>query len=455
MRNTNKKGFTIVELVIVVAVIAILAAVLIPTFSSIIRKANESKDTQLIKNLNTAIAADVDGDKTMSGALAAAAEFGYDIGKINASATDNEILWDSVNNVFCYLNGGVIEYIAEVEHEVTDKAKFWVIDDEVSTAYSTYLINRTDSKIEALHSLDVTACGPMSVEYNGSAEVSIFTNGGSLTVNSGAVTHYGVGYILTVADSAKSAYVEKGYFASNREEIKAPSAASTTVEEVESKEQLTAALANAEITEIVLTKDIEVEATTTVVDFAVAAGRTVEINLNGHKITSAHNFGSNTNAANNGLFQVKGNLTISGEGSLEFTQSGNNFGWSAMSYVISVEGGELTLNAGVKIVNYGGTNMAYGVDVNSTLGATTLNIEGAAIESTYTAVRLFNNSKTAKVTVNLNKGFVSGGSRDIWAHNPSANAVDANAIVNIADSYTVNKTVQSASSFYGRIYAID
>ncbi len=35
-----KKGFTITELVIVIAVIAILAAVLIPTFSSIIKRAN-------------------------------------------------------------------------------------------------------------------------------------------------------------------------------------------------------------------------------------------------------------------------------------------------------------------------------------------------------------------------------------------------------------------------------
>lgn len=41
MKNT-KKGFTIVELVIVIAVIAILAAVLIPTFSSLIKKANDS-----------------------------------------------------------------------------------------------------------------------------------------------------------------------------------------------------------------------------------------------------------------------------------------------------------------------------------------------------------------------------------------------------------------------------
>ena len=42
----NKKGFTIVELVIVIAVIAILAAVLIPTFSNIISDAKENAAIQ-------------------------------------------------------------------------------------------------------------------------------------------------------------------------------------------------------------------------------------------------------------------------------------------------------------------------------------------------------------------------------------------------------------------------
>lgn len=42
MKKTAKKGFTIVELVIVIAVIAILAAVLIPTFVSLVNKANSS-----------------------------------------------------------------------------------------------------------------------------------------------------------------------------------------------------------------------------------------------------------------------------------------------------------------------------------------------------------------------------------------------------------------------------
>ncbi len=51
MIRNNKKGFTIIELVIVIAVIAILAAVLIPTFSNIIQK---SKDSAMLQELTTA-----------------------------------------------------------------------------------------------------------------------------------------------------------------------------------------------------------------------------------------------------------------------------------------------------------------------------------------------------------------------------------------------------------------
>ncbi len=58
MKNTKKRGFTIVELVIVIAVIAILAAVLIPTFSNVITKANESNALQAARNGWTAYTAD-------------------------------------------------------------------------------------------------------------------------------------------------------------------------------------------------------------------------------------------------------------------------------------------------------------------------------------------------------------------------------------------------------------
>ncbi len=53
MKRNNKKGFTIVELVIVIAVIAILSAVLIPTFGTLITDANQSAAQQKARNAYT------------------------------------------------------------------------------------------------------------------------------------------------------------------------------------------------------------------------------------------------------------------------------------------------------------------------------------------------------------------------------------------------------------------
>ena len=60
MRKNNRKGFTIVELVIVIAVIAVLATVLVPTFGNVIEKANKSKDLQAAKSAYTLYVADID-----------------------------------------------------------------------------------------------------------------------------------------------------------------------------------------------------------------------------------------------------------------------------------------------------------------------------------------------------------------------------------------------------------
>ncbi len=49
------KGFSIVELVVVIAIMAILAAVAIPTFSIFIRKARESTDIQYMHDVEYAI----------------------------------------------------------------------------------------------------------------------------------------------------------------------------------------------------------------------------------------------------------------------------------------------------------------------------------------------------------------------------------------------------------------
>ena len=49
-KKNNRKGFTIVELVIVIAVIAILATVLVPTFGEVITKADKAKLQSELKN---------------------------------------------------------------------------------------------------------------------------------------------------------------------------------------------------------------------------------------------------------------------------------------------------------------------------------------------------------------------------------------------------------------------
>ena len=74
MNRNSKKGFTIVELIIVIAVIAVLAAVLIPTFSNLIKKANEAKDTALVSNLNKGLKMSSKDFATMHEALQAVEE---------------------------------------------------------------------------------------------------------------------------------------------------------------------------------------------------------------------------------------------------------------------------------------------------------------------------------------------------------------------------------------------
>ena len=58
MMKKKRRGFTVVELVIVVAVVAILATVLIPTFSNVLKKADESATLLRAKNLLTELVAD-------------------------------------------------------------------------------------------------------------------------------------------------------------------------------------------------------------------------------------------------------------------------------------------------------------------------------------------------------------------------------------------------------------
>lgn len=217
----NNRAFTLVELVIVIAVIAILAAVLIMAFSGVIRKANISKDTELIRNLNTALIMDKAlGGKhpTMYSVLQTAEEAGYLVDRINASAIGNEILWDSVNDLFCYFdedNDGKITYIPDFtpEEDSVDHVDYFVIKDKISDEFSTYYTgNQTDIVTTKGFDAGKTTC-VKTVTYTNSGDeqdVIIRTNdfATTLTINAplDTVYHYGNTSLVDVISINNASY---------------------------------------------------------------------------------------------------------------------------------------------------------------------------------------------------------------------------------------------------------
>jgi prepilin-type N-terminal cleavage/methylation domain len=65
LTKKKKKGFTLVELIIVIAIIAILAAIAIPKFGEIRNSANAKADIATAKNIATVVAAGI-ADNTIS-----------------------------------------------------------------------------------------------------------------------------------------------------------------------------------------------------------------------------------------------------------------------------------------------------------------------------------------------------------------------------------------------------
>lgn len=122
-KNLKRKGFTIVELVIVIAVIAILAAILIPTFVSVTKKANIANDTAVARNLNTsAIAAQAD---TFDEAIIAAKEYGYLVANLNAKADGCFFVWEDETNQFLLYNLNEKEIIYSNTKNIGEPNENW------------------------------------------------------------------------------------------------------------------------------------------------------------------------------------------------------------------------------------------------------------------------------------------------------------------------------------------
>lgn len=233
MNKNMKRAFTITELVIVIAVVAILAAVLIPTFSNLIEKANVSNDTVLVRNLNEAliIAETTEGKPaTMHDALTAVAEQGYTVEKLTPRST-GDILWEQTSNRFALVKDNAIVF-GDDSTKAEIGYTYWKITsdlEEVSTGeYSYYLADEVDESaltaaLSVSTGVDVGNNSNISINYanneaSATAQNVIFrTNGGELTVNGSkdTVSHYGSLVTVDIKAVAGNSYHEYGTILGN------------------------------------------------------------------------------------------------------------------------------------------------------------------------------------------------------------------------------------------------
>ena len=226
MKN-SKKGFTLVELIIVVAVIALLAAVLIPTFSSLISKANQAKDEALVSNLNKAVALSTEKYDTVYDVLGAVKEnAGFDVAKISASVSEHEILWDSVNYCFVYKTEKGITGIPDTQtnKDVKDY-QYWQFltkempaleDQQYSIYWAGETIKTTAAKpLEVKVGFDAGKTTVAELKYvanKSEQDVILYTNGGNLTIDAetDSVEHFGTSDKVIVDAVAPHSYHEYG-----------------------------------------------------------------------------------------------------------------------------------------------------------------------------------------------------------------------------------------------------
>ncbi len=223
-----RRAFTITELVIVIAVIAILAAVLIPTFTSLVNRANESADIQTVKNLNTILSSEeAFGNRanTIEEALEQALDGGYKVENLTPTGDGYDIVWDKENNRFALVDdaGNKIYGDASTPDTISGD-NFWKITDDMSKTdsnFSWYLTedalasdDGTTETVEITSSVNLnlsaytdlktvtisdTATGTINLTTN-SEDVNI-SIGTTTTTNSATINLYGTAGTIGASDS--------------------------------------------------------------------------------------------------------------------------------------------------------------------------------------------------------------------------------------------------------------
>lgn len=229
----KQKGFTLVELVVVIAIIAVLTAILIPSIGYVIEHTKETSDMTTVKTLNTVLVEDEarNGKPTLfSEAIKVVENKGYNIEKLTPLST-GDILWDSKNNRFLLRKGTETLYRDNNDIATTDVDLWTVATKEtgLSESYSNYLKSDEEfaTGLTVFTGLDVgTHSEITSVEYKvkdgrtDAQNVAIITNGVNVTLSvtglvksdgSGdIIRHYGKAGEIQIIECAMESFHEYG-----------------------------------------------------------------------------------------------------------------------------------------------------------------------------------------------------------------------------------------------------
>lgn len=150
MKKLNKKGFTLVELIVVIAIIGILAAVLVPTITGYIQKARISNDISDCKNMNTLLVA-YGYDRGVDLTTLEAPEVRYIVSLENKNYTfvpryKNGVFWyDQKNGKIVYSQNGVTGGIDLAGNNVYADADYEI--DSIEEIRDGYLYLNTQGEL--------------------------------------------------------------------------------------------------------------------------------------------------------------------------------------------------------------------------------------------------------------------------------------------------------------------